>query len=151
MDFGAGHLVGHGPGDGPGARAQVHHPRVRHALDVVDDQLDHGLRFRAGNKDARAHRELEIAEMRDAGDVLQRNALGPFGHQFRIARRRRSVPQHHGPQPAEPHAEQMVRQQFGVDPGAGNPGIPEDRRGLADGSRQGLPRPECHVCAVPAG
>ena len=88
--------------------------------------------------------------MRDAGDVLQRDAAGPLGHEFGVALRRRRIAQHHGPQPAEPDAQQMVGQQFGVDPGAGHAGIGQDRRGLADGSPPS-DCPGCRVCSESSG
>ncbi|BAS09693.1 hypothetical protein AHiyo4_31150 [Arthrobacter sp. Hiyo4] len=59
--------------------------------------------------------------MRHSGDVLQRDPLGPLSDKFGIANRCGSVPQHHRPEPAEPHTEQVVRQEFRVDAGAGDP------------------------------
>ena len=74
--------------------------------------------------------------MRHAGDVLQRDAPGPFGDELLVALRRRRVAQHQGAQPAEPDAEQVLGQEFGVHPRARDAGVGEDGGGLADRVRE---------------
>jgi hypothetical protein len=103
---------------------------------MVNDQLDNGFRFRARDKNSRPDREIQVPEVRHPGDVLQGDALCPLGDEFGVAFRRRGVPQHHCPEPAEANAEQMIREQLSVDAGTRDAGVPEDRRGLADGSGQ---------------
>ncbi len=85
--------------------------------------------------------------MRDAGDVLQRNALGALGDELVIAVRGGGVAQHQGPEPAEPDAEQVLGQEFGVDPGTRDAGGGQDGRGLADSVRKAQPGSFCHHCA----
>ena len=78
--------------------------------------------------------------MRDARDVLERDPGGALGHEFRVAGRGRGIAEHHGPQPPQAHAEQMVRQQFRVHPGAGDAGLGEALGCLLHRGGQGLGR-----------
>ena len=145
VDLRAGNLVRDRAGDGPGPGAQVHHLGMRHALrQPVNHQLHHGFRFRPGNEHSRPDGQFQVAEMRDAGDVLQRNAPGPLGDELLVALRRRRVAQHQGAEPAEPDAEQVLGEEFGVDPGTRDAGGGQDGGGLADRVREAQPGSFCH-------
>ena len=83
VDLRAGDLVRDRAGDGPGPGAQVHHLGMRQALQPACGQSITSCTTDSvsgrGNEDPRSDGEFEVAEMRDAGDVLQRNAPGPLG------------------------------------------------------------------------
>lgn len=67
------------------------------------------------NEYAGPHPQFKMAEIRDAGDVLKRYAPGTLSHQFGVAFRGGRITKEHRPQPAQPHAQQVLRKKFGID------------------------------------
>src|SRR5262249_6018244 len=76
-----GHLLPDRERDGARAGAEVGHDGLGdvHLPEPGDGPAGHYLRLRPGHEYARAHLELEVPEVRLAGDVLQRLAGGPAG------------------------------------------------------------------------
>ncbi len=77
VDGRARHLVGQGEGDRAAAGAQVHAQRGVDYPQRVDGVLHHRLGLGPRDEHARSHLELDVAEADAAGQVLQRNAVGP--------------------------------------------------------------------------
>ncbi|MNI86810.1 hypothetical protein D3C73_1439370 [compost metagenome] len=123
MDFSARNLMGNGSGDGTGSCPEVHHLGRGHSRDVINDQLDHRFRFRTGNDDTRPHAQLKMAEIRDAGDVLEGDPSGTLLHQFPVAFRSGRVAEQHGTQAAKADTEQVFGKQLGIDTRAGHTGF----------------------------
>ena len=128
------HLGGHGQRDRTRPRAQVDHDRPRVAGSRprarLDGGLSHQLRLRSRHEDTRPDGELEMAEERPAGDVLQRL---PGGTPVDVRRKRpgRVPERRHRPQRAPVDAERVRGQLLGVEPRRGHAGGGEPVGGLA--------------------
>ncbi len=93
----------------------------------VDGPAGHHLGLRPGHEHARPHLELEVAEVRLAGDVLQRLAGGPAGDIGPEPRVEGGVG--HGVQLAAPDPVHAGRDQLGVGARRFHPGLGQPRRG----------------------
>ena len=141
MDLGARDLVDHGPGDRPGAGAQVDDPAG--PLPVPDGQrgLDRPageqLGLGARDEDAGADGQLDVAERGGAGQVLERLTRGPAREQG-VVRRDLALPHlaDHRQAPAR-DAEHVGQQDRGVVGGTVDPGRVQSRGGRPEQ----LPRP----------
>ena len=78
---GVGALDRDGQGDGPRARADVHHHGRRHAGHPTQRVLHEHLRLGTGHQHARPNGEVQAAERLMAGQVLEGFAPNPAGHE----------------------------------------------------------------------
>jgi hypothetical protein len=126
---GPGHFLADGQRDRAGACAQVGHHRGGHVhlAQPVDGPAGHHLGLRARHEHAGAHVELEVAEVRPAGDVLERlarRAARDVGPEPRV-----EVGVWHHVQLASPDVVHAGRDQFGVRPRRFHSGVGQPQRG----------------------
>ena len=141
-NFSPWNFVRNGSGNCTGTRPQIDHFRPNFVcadqrLEPVDHQLNHRFSFRARDKDTRPDGELEVAEMCNAGNVLERNTPGALGHQLGVAFGGPGIPKEEGAKPPQPHIKQVFSQQLGVHAGAGDTRGGKNGRRLTDGVREG--------------
>ena len=138
MHLGVRHLVGDRLGDRAGAGAEVDHDRRLEGAGGLDGPAGQQLGLRPGREDTGTDLEPDVAEPRLAGQVLERLAGRPPGHEGVVPLEglgRHVVDQR---QPGPVGAEHVGEQLGGVVLGAGDAGVaqasPRPRRGPRAGS-----------------
>lgn len=142
-DAGVRHLGGHREGDRatPGSEIDPDRGGLRRVQQGVDGVLDDGLGLRTRHEDAGTDGELEVAERRGTGDVLQRLAGSPTGDEDVESRCRLVVDvvsaNDRRLHLAAPTAEHVTGEELGVDQRIGDPDVGETLGSRADDGSEG--------------